>query len=321
MEITRRSLGLAALGGAMLPAIPALAKAPPAGGQMPGVYRLKVGSFQVTVLNDGWLTLETKMFSGDQTGAEKLLQAAYLPQEGAPTPVNEWLINTGDKLVLIDTGTSNVFAPTLGRMAKSLAAAGVDPAEVDAVVITHIHPDHVAGLLTTDKKVQFPNAIVHVNADEYQFWTAGDIKVPDQKPFWKSFFEVGRAALKPYADAGKVQTFKDGSEIVPGVTTVTAPGHTIGHTMLRLAPSGGGQLLLWTDIVHNATLQFAEPDRSIVFDLDPPQAIATRKKVMDMAATDRLMVAGTHIAFPGVGHVAKASSGYAWVPVMWNPDL
>lgn len=321
MEITRRSFGLAALGGALLPALPAAAREAPAGAQVASVYRLKVGAYEVTVVNDGWVGLETKMWSGDPAGAEKLLHDAFLPTELNRTAVNEWLINTGDKLVLVDTGTSNVFAPSLGRLPKSLAAAGVNPADVDDVVITHIHPDHCAGLLTTDKKIAFPNAIIHVNADEYAWWCEGEIKVPDQKPFWKGFAEIGRAAFKPYADAGKVQTFKDGTEIAPGVTTITARGHTVGHTMVRVAPSGG-DLLLWTDIVHNATLQFPEPDRAIVFDLEPPMAIATRKKVMDMAATDRLMIAGTHIAFPGVGHVAKASNGgYAFVPVPWNPDI
>jgi glyoxylase-like metal-dependent hydrolase (beta-lactamase superfamily II) len=326
MEITRRSFGLAAAGAALLPAlpvIPAAAKEAPAGAQVAGVYRLKVGNYEITVLNDGWAPLKTELWSGDPAGAEKLLHAAYQPTgmtDIQPTAVNEWLINTGDKLILVDTGTSNVFAPSLGRLPKSLAAAGVNPADIDAVVITHIHPDHASGLLTTDKKIAFPNATVHVNGEEFAWWTEGDIKVPDAKPFWKDFAMLGRAAFKPYADAGKVKTFKDGSEIAPGITTISAPGHTVGHTMVRLAPTGG-QLLLWTDIVHNATLQFPEPDRAIAFDLDTAMAIATRKKVMDMAATDRLMIAGTHLPFPGIGHVAKAGTGYAYLPIAWNTDL
>jgi len=323
MAITRRFFGAAALGGALLPTLPVRAKEAPAGGQVAGVYRLNIGNYEVTVLNDGWAPLETKIWSGDAAGAEKLLRAAFLPtgqSDIQKTTVNEWLINTGDKLVLIDTGTSNVFAPSLGRMPKNLAAAGVNPADVDDIVITHIHPDHAAGLLTVDKKVAFPNAVVHVNAEEYAWWIEGEIKVPDQKPFWKGFAEVGRAALKPYADAGKVKTFKDGAEIAPGITTVSAPGHTVGHTMVRIAPSGG-HALFWTDIVHNAALQFPEPERAIAFDLDTQQAIATRKKVMDMAATDRLLIAGTHIAFPGIGHVEKSGNGYAFVPIPWSADL
>jgi glyoxylase-like metal-dependent hydrolase (beta-lactamase superfamily II) len=321
MQLTRRSFGLAAAGSALLPVLPSAAKEAPAGAQAPGVYRLKVGAIEVTVLNDGSAALPTKYFSGDPEGAAKLLDAAFVAnKEMAPTTFNEWLINTGDKLILVDTGYSTGAGPMAGKLPKALAAAGVNPADIDAVVITHIHPDHCNGLLTTDKQVAFPNATVHVNGDELAWWLEGDIKVPEGKPFFKDLFEGGRAAFKPYVDGKRVQTFKDGAELAPGVTAVTAPGHTVGHTMVRVA-NGDGQLLIWTDVVHSTALQFPDPERGIAFDLEPPKAIATRKKVMDMAATDRLLIAGTHIGFPGVGHVAKASSGYAFVPVSWNANL
>jgi glyoxylase-like metal-dependent hydrolase (beta-lactamase superfamily II) len=322
MNITRRSFGLAAAGAALAPALPAAAKEPPAGMQAPGIYRLKVGAYEVTVLNDGSAALPTKYFSGDADGAVKLLQNAFAPStEVAPTTFNAWLINTGDKLILVDTGYSNAIGPKAGHLPKTLAAAGVNPSDIDAVVITHIHPDHCLGLLTPDKKVAFPNATVHVNGDEYVWWLEGDVKIPEGKPFFKDLFEGGRAAFKPYIEAKKVQTFKDGAELAPGVVAVLAAGHTVGHTMVRIAPSGGDQLLLWTDIVHSTALQFPEPDRGIAFDFDPPKAIATRKKVMDMVATDRMLIAGTHIGFPGVGHVAKAGTGYAFVPLSWNASL
>lgn len=319
MTITRRSFGLAALGGALLPALPAFAKAPFAGAQAPGVYRLKVGAFEVTVLNDGSLPLETKIFSGDAVSAPKLLEAGFLPKEAVPTSVNEWLVNTGDKLVLVDTGTSNLFGPSLGRMAKNLVVAGVDPAAVDAVILTHLHPDHAAGLLTPDKAVAFPNASVHVNETEYAFWTSADnsAKAPDD---FKPFFEMARNAIKPYADAGKVTMFRDGAEFMPGIGAIMAPGHTLGHTMIRVT-SQNSDLLLWGDIVHNAALQFPEPDRALAFDTDQAMAIASRKRVFDMVAKDKLLIAGTHLPFPGLGHVAKAATGYAYVPVQWGADL
>jgi glyoxylase-like metal-dependent hydrolase (beta-lactamase superfamily II) len=322
MNLTRRSFGLAAAGAVLAPALPAAAKEPPAGMQAPGIYRLKVGAYEVTVLNDGSAALPTKYFSGDADGAVKLLQNAFAPStEVAPTTFNAWLINTGDKLILVDTGYSNAIGPKAGHLPKTLAAAGVNPSDIDAVVITHVHPDHCLGLLTPDKQIAFPNATVHVNGDEYVWWLEGDVKIPEGKPFFKDLFEGGRAAFKPYIEAKKVQTFKDGAELAPGVVAVLAAGHTVGHTMVRIAPSGGDQLLLWTDIVHSTALQFPEPERGIAFDFDPPKAIATRKKVMDMVATDRMLIAGTHIGFPGVGHVAKAGTGYAFVPLSWNASL
>jgi glyoxylase-like metal-dependent hydrolase (beta-lactamase superfamily II) len=321
MQLTRRSFGLAAAGATLLPVLPSAAKEAPAGMQAPGIYRLKVGTIEVTVLNDGSAALPTKYFSGDAEGAAKLLNAAFVAnKEMAPTTFNQWLINTGDKLVLVDTGYSNGAGPMAGKLPKALAAAGVSPADIDAVVITHVHPDHCNGLLTTDKQIAFPNATVHINGDELVWWLEGDVKIPEGKPFFKDLFEGGRAAFKPYVDGKRVQAFKDGAELAPGVTAVTAPGHTVGHTMVRVA-NGDGQLLIWTDVVHSTALQFPEPERGIAFDLEPAQAIATRKKVMDMAATDRLLIAGTHIGFPGVGHVAKAGSGYAFVPVSWNANL
>jgi glyoxylase-like metal-dependent hydrolase (beta-lactamase superfamily II) len=296
-------------------------KGNPSGTQAPGIYRMKVGNYEVAVLNDGSGALPTKFFSGDAEGSVKLLQNAFAPStEMAPTTFNAWLINTGDKLILVDTGYSNAIGPLAGHLPKTLAAAGVNPADVDAVVITHVHPDHCLGLLTTDKQIAFPNATVHINGEEFAWWLEGDMKIPEGKPFFKGLFEGGRAAFKPYIDAKKVQTFKDGAELAPGVVAVTAAGHTVGHTMVRIS-QGNSQLLLWTDIVHSTALQFPEPERSIAYDLDPPKAIATRKKIFDMATTDRLLIAGTHVGFPGVGHVAKAGSGYAFVPVSWNANL
>ncbi|MGB6534654.1 MAG: MBL fold metallo-hydrolase [Xanthobacteraceae bacterium] len=286
---------------------------PFAGKQAPGVYRLKVGAFEVTVLSDGNLAIDRNLFGGDTAGGDRLLNNAFLPQGPVPTCVNDWLVNTGDKLILVDVGAGGSFAPTLGRMHGNLAVAGVDPAAVDLIVITHMHPDHIPGLLRGDGKMMFANAVVHIQSDEYAFWTSEQnrAKAPEQ---FKVFFDLANAAIKPYADAGKVQTFKGGAQLAPGVTAEAAPGHTVGHSMVRLS-SGGSDLLLWGDIVHCAALQFAEPERAIAFDADPALAIASRKKVLDMAATDRLLFAGAHLPFPGLGHTTKAATGYAYVPL------
>src|SRR5262247_3520275 len=296
MPVTRRSFGLAALGGALVSAVPALAKAPLAGTQVPGVYRLKVGAFEVTVLSDGWIPLQTKLFSGDSEGATKLLERAFLAKDATPTSVNEWLVNTGDRLVLVDTGTSNVFAPTLGRMAKHLAEAGVDPAAVDAVILTHLHPDHAGGLLTTEKKIAFPNASVHVHEAEYGFWTSPDVR--GQAPAeLKSFFDIAQAAIKPYVDAGKVRMFKNNSELFPGISLMMAPWHTGGHTMFRGSPNAG-QLLRLRDSVHTEACQCPRHEPPHVLADDQSIAISSRKAVYAMVLDDTFMIAGDHLPFP-----------------------
>ncbi len=288
---------------------------PPAGEQAPGVYRLKVGGFEVTVLSDGNLAIHRPAFAGDAAGIDKLLDAAFLPSGPIPTSVNEWLINTGNKLVLVDAGAgAGTSFPSLGKMHGNLAVAGVDPAAVDVVVVTHMHPDHIPGLLGPDGQMMFPNAVVHINSDEHAFWALAQNRsqAPDD---FKVFFDLANAAIKPYADAGKLQLFKNGDQLAPGMTAAAAPGHTVGHSMVRVS-SEGVDFLIWGDIVHCAALQFAEPDRQIAFDSDPAMAIANRKKVMEMAATDRILFAGAHLPFPGVGHAAKAGSGgYRYVPL------
>ncbi len=269
------------------------------------------------MLSDGVWPIEVKMFSDPASAADRLA-ASYLPKDLAPTSVNEWLVNTGDKLVLVDTGASTL-APSLGRLPRSLAAAMVDPAAVDSIILTHMHPDHAGGLLTPDKKVLFPSATVHVNDVELAFWMSADNygKAPADLKF---VFDYVRAAMKPYLDSGRVATYKDGATLLPGINAIAAPGHTVGHTMMLLS-SQGKELLLWGDIVHSAALQFAEPERTIYFDTDQAMAAASRKKVFDMAVSEKLLIAGAHLPFPGLGHVAKATIGYTYLPSPWSEEL
>jgi glyoxylase-like metal-dependent hydrolase (beta-lactamase superfamily II) len=286
--------------------------APFAGVQAPGIYRHKLGNFEVTILSDGNLPFDADLFSGDKEQADKLLDKAYFPRKST-TSVNTWLVNTGKHLVLVDAGGGSHFGPTLGKLPQHLADAGVTPDQIDAVVITHMHPDHAPGLVGANKEILFKNAVVHVGDQEHGFWTSEQIynSVPQDV---KGFFDLARMSVKPYADAGKLQMFKDGSSPVAGLTTHAAPGHTPGHSMVRIS-SNGDDLLIWGDIVHNAILQFPEPDRSIVYDADPAIAIASRKKVFDMVATDKLLFAGAHLPFPGLGRAVKAQTGYTYVPL------
>ncbi|QCI68980.1 MBL fold metallo-hydrolase [Phreatobacter stygius] len=315
----RGFLKAAGTGLVTLAAGPALARAPLAGTQVPGLYRMKVGTIEVTAILDGHLDLPQALFpkaTDGETGP--LLDRAALPR--APhvnSPVNTYLINTGDRLVMIDTGTATAMGPTLGLMPKNLAASGVTPDQVDVVLVTHMHPDHVNGLITPDGKPFFPNAEVVVAGAEYGFWT--DQAIMSQAPKdVQAFFQMAQAAVKPYADSNRLRRISADGEVVPGITAVAAPGHTPGHTGYRIA-SGNQQLLVWGDIVHAAAFQFAKPDWSIAFDSDQNTAAASRKRMFDMTATDRITVAGMHLPFPGIGNVVRDGDAYRFVPVSWRP--
>ena len=288
--------------------------APISGKQAPGFYRQKVGDYEVTVVSDGTLTLDATIFTGDEAGAEKLLRDAHLPKMGFTTPLNTWLINTGQKLILVDAGGGTHFAPSVGRLPQNLAAAGVSPAAIDAVVITHPHPDHIPGVITADHQMLFPNATLYVNENDHAFWTSADIrgKAPEE---FRGFFDLAVNAIKPYAAAGKLSLYKDGAEFAAGVRAVACYGHTVGHSMVRVSPPGG-DFLIFGDIVHCMALQFADPERSVAFDTDPPAALANRKRVLDMVATEKLLFSGGHLPFPALGHATKSGSGYVFVPVI-----
>ena len=317
--LTRRSLlaAPAILIAATAPITPAFARAPLPGPETPPLYRFKVGAFTVTAVTDGTLGLGPELFPAaqqkPQEAAQLLSQAALPPQGPIRTFVNAYLINTGDRLALIDTGLGPApgFGPDLGRLPKNLAAAGIDPAAIDAVILTHLHPDHVGGL-APGGRATFPNAEIVVSEADYAFWmdegTASRAPA-DAQPF----FTFARESLKPYA--GRIRRIGEG-EAVPGLMLEAAPGHTPGHSSVRVA-SGPAQLLVWADIVHAAALQFQWPEWSIAFDADPGQAIESRKRAFEQAAADRLLVAGMHLPFPGVGYVTRQGEGYAYVPQLW----
>ena len=297
-----------------IPASPLLARAPLAGASSPPVYRFKVGAFEVTAIADGTLALEAGLFpraGEDKAAADRLLAAAGLAAGPIPTFVNTYLINTGDRLVLIDTGTATAMGPALGKLPAHLRAAGIDPATIDVVALTHLHPDHANGL-APDGKPAFPNAEIVVTEAEHAFWTDEGIMSRAPKDV-QVFFQAAQAAVKPYA--ARTRRIVSG-EVVPGIVAEPAPGHTPGHVMYRVA-SGPEQLLVFGDIVHVAAFQFAKPEWSLAFDSDQAAARETRKRVFDMVSADRIPVAGMHLAFPGIGRVMRAGEAYSFMPQLW----
>lgn len=282
----------------------------------PGYYRMMLGDFEVTALSDGTVDLPMDKLLTHTTPAkvQKALAKSYLavPLE---TSVNGYLINTGSKLVLIDTGAAGLFGPTLGKLAANLKAAGYQPEQVDEVYITHMHPDHVGGLMDGDKMV-FPNATVRADKHDADFWlsqTNLDAAPADSK----GFFQGAVASLNPYVQAQHFSAFEGKTELVPGIQSIPTPGHTAGHSTY-VVESKGQKMVVWGDLVHVAAMQFDDPSVTIAFDSDSKSAAVQRKAAYADAAKGGYVVAAAHIVFPGLGRVRANGKAFAWVPLNYS---
>lgn len=282
----------------------------------PGYYRMQIGDFEVTALSDGTIPQDvSKLLTNARPGEiDQLLQLSYVPTP-VETSVNAYLIKTNDKLILVDAGTADLFGPSLGYLTKSLNNAGYKPEQIDAVLITHIHPDHTGGLMDGDKMV-FPNATIYISKLEVAFWlTEGSKnKAPEGLKF---YFQNAEMKVGPYLKAGKVKTFEYGGELFPGITPIASPGHTPGHTFYALE-SKGQKLVFWGDVMHVASVQLTDPSITIQYDVDPKAAAFQRKKAFSDAAKHGYWVAGDHVSFPGIGHLRVEGSKYVWVPVNYS---
>jgi len=294
----------------------AQAAAPQVKTQAPGYYRVMLGDFEVTALSDGTVALPVdKLLTNTTPGqVDKALKRDFL-KVPLDTSVNGYLINTGSKLVLIDTGAASLFGPTLGNLLANLKAAGYQPEQVDEIYITHMHADHVGGLMAGDKPA-FPNAIVRADQHDADFWlSAANLeKAPAEM---KGYFQGAQASLNPYVTAGKFKPFDGNTELVPGIKAVAAHGHTPGHSTY-LVESQGQKLVLWGDLMHVAAVQFANPSVTIQFDTDSKAAAVQRKKAYAEAAKQGYLIGSAHLSFPGLGHLRAEGKGYAFVPVNYS---
>jgi len=319
--VTRRTLLAGSAAAAFAAgASPAAAAAPPSGKQTPGVYRYKIGTFELTALYDGiWYRPITDKFIRNAPFAEveHALANAFMPADKLATPFTTLVVNTGNKLVLIDTGTGGQIAPSAGALQENLTAAGMDPKAVDLIVISHFHPDHINGIKDRDNGVVFPNAEIMVPVAEWTFWM-DDANMNAAPAEQKLTFRNQRRIFSDIAR--RVTRFTPGAEVAPGILTLAAPGHTPGHTVCSIH-SGDQSLLVLGDTAQHPAVFARHPDWQAAFDIDGAAAVATRKKLFDRAAADRMLVTGYHFPFPACGHLIKTASGYEHVPVEWQPDL
>ena len=295
----------------------ALAGAPMAKTQAPAYYRLMLGDFEVTALSDGTVKLPVKDLLTNTTPAKvgAALKRSFLP-DMVETSVNAYLINTGSKLVLVDTGAAGLFGPTLGNLLSNMQAAGYKPEQVDEIYITHMHPDHVGGLMAGGA-IAFPNAVLRVDKADTDFWLS-ETNMNAAPQDAKGFFQGAMASLKPYVAAGKLKTFEGNTELVPGIRALASHGHTAGHSVY-VVESKGEKLVLWGDLMHVAALQFDNPAVTIKFDSESKAAAKERIKAYADAAKNGYLVGASHIAFPGLGRVrAAGGKSYTWVPLNYS---
>jgi glyoxylase-like metal-dependent hydrolase (beta-lactamase superfamily II) len=331
-EISRRSLfaGAAAATGAALltPVAPQTARsaAPPAGTQNAGWYRYKVGTHEITVVTDGANRFKfPDNFVANKTRAEvnEGLVASFLQPGGDEyiTPYSPIVINTGSKLVVVDTGTGEAnferSKGVAGQFHNNLKAAGIDRNQIDVILISHFHGDHINGLLAPDNKPAFPNAEILVPAAEWKYFMDDAEMNKQTSDRMKGVF----SGLRRVFDAlgRKVTQYEPDKEVAPGITSVATYGHTPGHNSF-IVSSGNAKVFVQGDVTHTPVF-VRNPGWHLFFDQDATMAEATRRKVYDMLAADKMMVQGFHYPFPARAYIEKTATGYRETMVPWSPTL
>jgi glyoxylase-like metal-dependent hydrolase (beta-lactamase superfamily II) len=275
----------------------------------PRFHRTKLGDFDLTVVSDGARPIPLPpRFVLNVTNEEVLAvaEAAGMPKDEVVGPFNPMVVDTGSKRILIDTGYGPL-SPTVGRLPQSLALAGIDPTSIDVVLISHMHGDHINGIRTAQGALAFPNAEIKVPAVDWNFWMSDDNMTKSPDGFIKWSFGLTRTVFSDIKD--RVTRFDWDREVAPGVTAVETAGHTPGHTSFVIH-SGAHTLFFQADVSNVPDLFVRHPEWQLAFDTDPERAVATRRRIYDMAVTERMFMAGYHFPFPGFGFIERAGSGY-----------
>jgi glyoxylase-like metal-dependent hydrolase (beta-lactamase superfamily II) len=318
-RLSRRAMlaGAAAAAAAATTSDTIEAAAPKIGKQAPGYYRYKVGDFEITVIQDGvWLRkLEASTVPNVAVAdVQRALTEAFQPADVVSIPFSPIVVNTGSKLVMLDTSVGGRFVPTTGTHMENFLAAGLDPKAVDLIVVSHFHPDHVNGIWTKDDKIAFPNAEIMVPAQEWAYWMDDARQSSPPEPL-KGLFANNKRVFAPIAN--KVTRFEPGKEVAPGITSLPAFGHTPGHCAFVIA-SGNDSILHIQDSVGNPALFARYPEWQYGSDMDRAMAVDTRKKLLDRAAADKQRIQAMHFPFPGTGYIVREGTGYRFQPAAWT---
>lgn len=282
----------------------------------PGYYRMPIGEAEVIAISDGTLplNLHTLLHEAKPGELDKLLHQNFLDSV-VETSITAFVVKSAGQLILIDAGCGSFFGPSLGKLQQNLLAVGIHPEDITIVLPTHLHADHIGGLVKDGNRA-FPNATVYISQPEADFWLNAANKQTANKRA-QPFFDGAQAAIAPYQKAGKVKTFQPGSQLFPGLSSAPSFGHTPGECFYILE-SKGQKLLFWGDIVHAGAVQFANPGITIDFDVDLAGAKATRKKAFEEAAKNGYWIAAPHLSFPGIGHLKASGNHYEWIQANYS---
>jgi glyoxylase-like metal-dependent hydrolase (beta-lactamase superfamily II) len=328
--LSRRSILAGTAAGAAASAFkwtaPARALGPVAENQAASFYRYKLGSMEITVLSDGVAKVPVNEAFIPNVKVDEVkaaLAASFMDPNVFIGPYNPIVINTGSRMIVVDMGTGEAnFKATngvAGQLLTNMAAAGIDPKAIDTVLISHYHGDHINGLLRADGSLTYPNAEVLVPAPEHKYWMDDGerSRAPTQRI--SEIFTNARRVISGEV-LKRLRTYEWDKEVLPGITAVGTPGHTPGHTS-HIVSSGSKTVYVQADVTHAPFLFARHPGWHAFYDHEPVLAEATRRKVYDMLAAEKMTVQGFHYPFPSVAHVEKTANGYQEIPILWNPIL
>jgi glyoxylase-like metal-dependent hydrolase (beta-lactamase superfamily II) len=320
-NINRRLLLAGGTAAAMTPLLgmPTAIAQTPAPRSNSGHYSFRIGDIKATVVSDGTLSGNPRIYASTAPAEElgRTLSDAFLPTDSFRLNLNTLLLEIGDRRILIEAGAAQTLGPDGGHLFRNLAAIGIEPEHIDAIVITHTHPDHVGNLSRADGSSAFPKAAVYIPEDDFAFFIRNEpdlSRLPMPDDFRRAFIANIKRSVAPVAKSAVL--YRPGSELLPGITTIPAGGHTPGMSAI-LVHSGAQALLITSDAAYSPLLNIDNAWRPGP-DLDPDAAVQSRRRLFHRAATDRIPVLGFHFPFPGIGHIRTTDGGFRWVPAGWR---